>query len=54
MFLQREIIDAIIRLDEKMETYSRKANEKMDKFYRKMEKLLEENRREDGHISTDS
>ena len=31
MFLRREIIDAITRSDEKMETYS-KTDEKMDKF----------------------
>ena len=37
IFLQRETIDAIRKSDEKMETYSRKADEKMDKFDRQME-----------------
>ena len=32
MFLRREIIDAITRSNEKMETYSKKADEKMDNF----------------------
>ena len=32
MFLRREIIDAITRSDENMETYSKKADEKMDNF----------------------
>ena len=32
MFLRKEMIDALKRSDEKMESYSRKADEKMDKF----------------------
>ena len=32
LFLQTEVIDAIRKSDEKTEAYSRKADEKMDKF----------------------
>ena len=37
MFLRRDLIDALTRLDENMETYSKKAGEKMDKFDEKTE-----------------
>ena len=43
MFLRREIIDAIRRSDEKMETYLKKEDEEMDKFDEN-EELLEENK----------
>ena len=32
MFLRRELIDAIKRTNEKIETYSKKADEKMETF----------------------
>ena len=52
MFLQREIIDEIRKSYEKMETYSRKADEEMDKFDRKMENYSKKTN-EGGHISAD-
>ena len=38
MFLRTEIIDAITRSDEKMETYSKTTNETMDNIDEQMEK----------------
>ena len=37
MYLRREIINAITRSNEKIETYSKKADEKMGKFDEKLE-----------------
>ena len=48
MFFRTEIIDALKRSDEKVETYWKIADEKMDKLDEKNRKLLEENRRKDG------
>ena len=36
MFLRKEIIDAFRKLQEKMEIYSRKTDEKMDTFLHKI------------------
>ena len=36
MFVRKEIIDALKRSDEKLETYSKKADEQMDTFDDKM------------------
>ena len=35
MYLRKEIIDAIRRTNEKIETYSQKADEKMEKYFEK-------------------